>query len=1300
MEALWPGLDARAAAANLRKALHFARQALEPEHLRLRDEMVALEAPRLWIDVEAFQAAADAGELNSAIALYEGDLLPEDRFEPWTEVRREHLKSSFARLLWEWAHKLETSGEARAAAGVLERLVALDPLNEEAITDLMRSHALAGQRHMALRWYQQLEMRLGEELGVEPGPAARRLQEEIAAGRLEPARPPPAAIVLKQPPAEERKLVTAVLLDAVVPAGSGDPERRRLELDGCTTLVAEVLESWGGVSEQLVSGTVLAVFGVPRVHEDDAFRALRAALEVLERAPLPVRMGIGSGEVIAPANPEPRPREVAGEAIETAARLREAAEPGTVLALERTCRAAHERFRFGELIRLEQAGGEALSARRLLGLASAPAADDAWLDGPIVGRDLELGVMLNLFEEVVRSRQPRLLVVFGQPGVGKSRLVRAAVETILARRPETTVLRGRCLSAGRDVTYWALGEILRQACGISLTDPPGAAQTKLWEYLRVALGGLQPGGELDATAFALAATAGIALSDSPLERLEPKAVADELGRAWPRFASACASANPVLFVLEDLHWAGEQMLEMVELLAARSTGPLLVIATARPELAEAHPGFGPPVESLAAISLRPLTDQHCRELLRWLAPDRSSWAASDETILARVEGNPFFLEEIVLHLTQGGRGLLPDTLHSLLSARIDSRSGSEKRVLQQAAVVGRVFWEKPVERALGAEPATEHLLSLERAGFVVRRPSSSLPGQAEFMFRHALIHDVAYASIPRMQRGQAHAEVGDWLEEVVGSRAEEFAELLAYHFAAAALAAEAPEPAWTDPFSQERLRSKAFERLLQAGAGARRRFAVATAEQLDGQALALAADAHERLRALEALGDDRASVYRGEEAAEAYQGGLELARGARRGAHDAARLCWKLADLMAGSPGAFRVNPDPALAEQLIAEGIAATDDQVSRARLLVVRGAAARLYRGSEPFGQGASPDPLPIEDRIGAVREALATAKARGLPAVEEAANSALGLLYGIAGRYEEMIELHERELDALQLVPSRLDQADVLRRVAVNRINISGRFEEGLELARRCYELSTDTNPHQLMHATWTLAAALYRLGRWDELLPVVDEHLAAFREDPAVECQFVRDGPLIGATVWAYRGDRERAGELARMVPDPLLEPASASAWQALFAIAHGDAQSARAISVVKAREGRTYGPQHALALLEALVALEDWAGVADFLPTARANVIGNALLDPACDRAEGLLNARGEGGDGAIQMLRRALDRFEEMAVPFEAARTREHLAILQSGQPARRLFMEAMGAYERLGARPWQEAVQRRLSAG
>jgi hypothetical protein len=236
-----------------------------------------------------------------------------------------------------------------------------------------------------------------------------------------------------------------------------------------------------------------------------------------------------------------------------------------------------------------------------------------------------------------------------------------------------------------------------------------------------------------------------------------------------------------------------------------------------------------------------------------------------------------------------------------------------------------------------------------------------------------------------------------------------------------------------------------------------------------------------------------------------------------------------------------------------------------------------------------------VPIGERIADVERALAAGDADSDEDLVTAASSALKVLYGVAGRCAEVLALGRRDLEGLASVRSRLEQADILRTAAVNAIMIGGQFEDGLGLARRSHELSAGADPHQLMHATWPMLTALYHLGRWQELPPILDEHVDAFRQDPAPGCSFVRDGPVVGATVLAHTGELDRARTLAAVVGDPMADLDTASAWQARFAIASGDPEAARRISADKARERRLYGPQHVHALPEALVALEDWPG---------------------------------------------------------------------------------------------------------
>ena len=881
-------------------------------------------------------------------------------------------------------------------------------------------------------------------------------------------------------------------------------------------------------------------------------------------------------------------------------------------------------------------------------------------DSPLVGRRFDLDAVVALFDDVVATGQSRLVTVVGPAGIGKSRLVREAITAVSRSHPSARILVGRCVAAERGMTWWPLAELLYQLCEISFEDSAETAGAKLREglipiFIRAGLAD----GELDPIVFALAATAAIAVPDNPLDRSEPTLVADELGRAWPRFLSACAADEPTLIVIEDLHWAGEQMLEMVERLATRGDGPYLLVGTTRPELLESRRGFAAGAEGLSTISLRALSDAESATLLRQLPVAQQIPGETASEILARAEGNPFFIEQLAFHRAHDPGNPLPDALYAVLAARIDALPVSERRVLQEAAVFGRVFWAAALSKALPGIDVLAELRRLERRALVSLRPHSALGDRAEYAFKHVLVRDVAYASLTAARRVRAHAEASSWIEAVTGDRLEEFIELIAFHDVAAA-AGEAG--AWHGSADYDRIRSRAYTHALQAASSARRRSAVDNALRLDGQALHLSSGEREHIGALTALGDDCRAGFRGDDGRRYYEQALRLARSNAALAPERARLCAKLAYMMAMVPGSFRISPDPIEVDRLVEEGLAAAGgDEASQARLLVAKGGSARLWQGSEPFGQGIRPDPSPINERIASVHTALEVGERRGLDDLITSANAALGVLYGIAGRYGDALAIAERRLARAE-TRSRQELVDALRTAAVLKITIKGDFETGLELARRCHALARDAVAHQRMHVTWPLLAALYHLGRWDEMFPIAEEHMAAYAKEPATECHFVRDGPLIAASALAHMGEMNQARSLAAVPDNPATDPDTASAWQAWYLVASGDPAAARAIAGPKALEGRSYGPQHAMAFVEALVALEDWRTLGEILPHARAATAGNALLEPFCDRASGLMTATCGDRRSARMHLVRALSGFEKLKVQYQATRTREIMA--------------------------------------
>jgi hypothetical protein len=406
--------------------------------------------------------------------------------------------------------------------------------------------------------------------------------------------------------------------------------------------------------------------------------------------------------------------------------------------------------------------------------------------------------------------------------------------------------------------------------------------------------------------------------------------------------------------------------------------------------------------------------------------------------------------------------------------------------------------------------------------------------------------------------------------------------------------------------------------------------------------------------------------------------------------------------MMVWNPGAFHANPDAVEAEALVDEGMAFAEDEAERAWLLLVRGTCARLYRGSAPMGQGKLADARPIADRVAFAERALSAARDLGRDDLAAAAGQALGMLYGLAGHYAEMLELARRQVAALRPEHSRLDQSDAIRKLAIHLINVRADFEQGLELGWRSRTLlgaSGASGPHQVMHTLWPILASLFYLGRWDELLAPLAEHVESFRAEPATECQFVRDGPAIGAATLTLLGRTAEAQELAALLGDPLMDVDGASAWQARLATISGDPETARTISDDKAREGRGFGPQHAVALLEALAELGEWEAARAFLPEARRTVPGNALLGPMADRVEGQIALSGGNLAGASSLLRRAASGFRRFKVPFEEARSLERLA---EASPARAEapLAAALGIYDRIGARPVARSLRRSGRAG
>jgi predicted ATPase/class 3 adenylate cyclase len=1135
---------------------------------------------------------------------------------------------------------------------------------------------------------------------------------------------------------EERKVVTVLFADVMGSTALGerlDPERLRTLLKVYFSAMSAVIDSWGGTVEKYIGDAIMAVYGVPIVREDDPERALRASLDMLARLDdvnrdferlhgvrLRIRIGVNTGDVIAPVGGPVDQMIVAGDAVNVAARLEQAAEPGTILVGERTYLGTRNAFRFEPPVDLELKGKSGIvTARRLLGPLPEATRGVPGLRSEMVGRDREMDTMAGLLEEAIDSARPRLLLIFGPAGIGKSRLVQEFVRAAGAAHAGVTVLRGRCLAAGQGITYWALGEILRSAAAIGLDDPVDVAGDKLRGRVGESLTSLGLSkAEVEQSIFALGTTAGITLPANPLDRMEPRAVAEEISRAWPRFAAAYAAGGPTVFVVEDLHWAEDQLLDMLERLLSRTEGPLLLVATARPEFAEAHPEFATGREDAVSVSLRPLTERQSTELVETLLAEADLPQALRGEMLSKAEGNPFFLEEIIRRLIDEGALVrdqdrwrastnaagveLPDTVQALLAARIDSLPREEKRVLQEAAVVGRVFWEEPVARAIhdgpvSSGPVSSVLLRLERRGLVFARPTSTIAGQVEFMFKHALVRDVAYASLPKTRRARAHAEHAAWIDHLAGERIDEFAELIAHHYRTAA-AGEDADLAWAEePSTRDAVQRKAFDALLRAGKVARKRFAIAKAVELHGEAAELAGSDGDRAQAYEGLGDDHAAAFHGDEAIAGFRQSLESLRGAEEAGDDRARVCAKAARMIAEKPGTFRVQPTPQLLDELLDEGLASARSPEATAWLLALGGMVSSYWAG---FGGG---DPVPLEERIRTTQEGLTLAETLGHAELLTVAARGLSELYVAAKAFGRAVETARRQLAVEDRIESAGERALILFEVGISMIHLASDYEEGLALARRSHEVAKQLSVHELMHGTYAQMDALYRLGRWSEIEPLLEEHLEVYEQEAHVICFAVRGGPFIGALIASHGGEIERArwlAELGRGRPDrrrAFLECLYGEVMVLVGDVQTGIeiAEAARSLASYGASKYDWYAPTE--VALDLLLWGQDWDRVAQTVPAVRTfDEIPS--MRAAADRAEGLLAARAGDRIRAIALLRGAAGAFEALKVPFEAARTKEALAGLVDDEEARGLLNGAVETFEALGARPHAERVRAKLA--
>ena len=605
---------------------------------------------------------------------------------------------------------------------------------------------------------------------------------------------------------ETRRTVTVVFVDVVGSTALGDrfdPESLRRLIGEFFDLARPVVERHGGIVEKFIGDAVMAVFGLPTLHEDDALRAVRAAAELnaaLTAHPtlaqeISIRTGINTGLVVA-GDPSAGQRLVTGDAVNVAARLQQAARPGEVLLGRETWRLVRGAIVAEDVGTIEAKGKPGgVEAVRLVSVDPAGELAARHMGVRLVGRDRELGRLIRAFEDAVADRRCWLFTLLGPAGAGKSRLVAELVGRVDQR---ATILRGRCLPYGDGITYWPIAEIVRQVTGIDETDDAPSAGLKLAELL---------GEEPDAPQIRERLSTAIGLAAGTVDRE---------GSAWAfrRLLEILARQRPVVVMVDDIHWAEPGLLDLLDHVARWSRGAsILLTVVARPEFLDDRADWAGGLVNATTLLLEPLTDAETRELAGEVLGGVLDQRLADR-VVALAEGNPLFVEQVVAMLRDEGRleargdgwvatGApdtleVPPTVQAVVAARLDRLPSAERTTAARASVVGRVF-ERAAVAELSPEPeravVRELLRGLVRRELIGPDPDSFQPDET-FRFRHILIRDAAYDSLPKQERAELHVRFADWLEETAGGRLAEYEEIVGYHLEQAhRLRRELGEPA-------------------------------------------------------------------------------------------------------------------------------------------------------------------------------------------------------------------------------------------------------------------------------------------------------------------------------------------------------------------------------------------------------------------------------------------------------------------------------------------------------------------------
>jgi DNA-binding SARP family transcriptional activator/tetratricopeptide (TPR) repeat protein len=801
IDALWEDDPPETAHKALQVYVSGLRKLLGKQRLETKAPGYVLTVGQDELDLERFRELQASGRPAEALALWRGAPLSDFASSHFAQADIARLDDERLACLEERIDRELVAGRHAELTGELEALAADNPLRERLRGQLMTALYRSGRQADALEAYQQARATLVEELGIEPGRELRGLQQailnqdpalELSPERARPAGPEerPAHADEAPPPGtpqrEVRKTITALFVDVRIVSArdrSVDPEALRRVTGRTMDLVRGAVERHGGVFETLAGTALTIVFGLPAVHEDDALRAVRSAIEVRDHLAslsaelegdhvlvLAFRMGISTGEVV--AGGETESIGAIGEPLTRSSALAQAADPGAIVVDDPSRRLLREAIR----------AEPARDGWRVVELASGAGAPSSRFASPMVGRERERRRLRDAFDQAVGDRSCQLFTVLGLAGVGKSRLVQEFLADVAGH---ALVARGRCLPYGEGITFWPLLEAIKEAVGFGDGDSPDSVRQKLSLVLRA---------DSDVAARQVAELVGFG---------ETSGVA---GAAGDGFAApqalfkALAHDRPLVLVFDDIHWAETTFLDLVEHLAdSLRDSPVLLVCLARPELLDIRRGWGGGKVNATSVLLEPLSDDECGRLIENLVGGAEIAEEVAGRIADAAEGNPLFVEEMLSMLiedsllvrlngqwsatTQLASAPVPPTIQALLAARLDQLGPEERMVIERAAVEGKVFHEGSVSELAPASVRASvgaHLEELVRKE-LIRPYRPDFGAERAFRFRHLMIRDAAYDSIPKATRAELHEAFARWLEQMTGDRTTGYEEIIGYH---------------------------------------------------------------------------------------------------------------------------------------------------------------------------------------------------------------------------------------------------------------------------------------------------------------------------------------------------------------------------------------------------------------------------------------------------------------------------------------------------------------------------------------